>query len=91
MLLQSRASDLKTEVRALLLSHGVKNMRVVPVKRKYAFEDPAIPHGEQWVLKVSVTKEDLASERLARDERQLALPACQHEEQELDLGACERA
>ena len=24
----------------------------VPVKRSYAFEQPEIPHGEQWVLKV---------------------------------------
>jgi hypothetical protein len=27
-------------------------MRVVPVKRNYAFEEEGIPHGDQWVLKV---------------------------------------
>lgn len=51
-LLQGRATDLKAELRALFLKHGVKSMRVVPVKRNYAFEDAAVPHGEQWVLKV---------------------------------------
>jgi len=49
---QGRCADLKAELRALLLKHGVKSMRVVPVKRRYAFEDASIPHGEQWVLKV---------------------------------------
>ena len=49
---QGRASDLKAELRALLLRHGVRSMRVVPVKRNYAFEDPGVAHGEQWVLKV---------------------------------------
>lgn len=29
-------------------------MRVMPVKRNYAFEDSAIPSREQWVVKVSV-------------------------------------
>jgi DNA polymerase alpha subunit A len=51
-LLHGRCAALKAELRALLLSHGIKSMRVVPVKRSYAFEDPAIPHREQWVLKV---------------------------------------
>jgi hypothetical protein len=49
---QGRAADLKAELRALLLRQGVRSMRVVPVKRNYAFEDPAVPHGEQWVIKV---------------------------------------
>jgi hypothetical protein len=35
-----------------MLRHGVKAMRLVPVKRSYAFEDPAIPSREQWVIKV---------------------------------------
>jgi hypothetical protein len=35
-----------------MLRHGVKAMRLVPVKRNYAFEDPAIPSREQWVIKV---------------------------------------
>jgi hypothetical protein len=49
---QARAADLKAELRALLLRQGVRSMRVVPVKRNYAFEEEGIPHGEQWVLKV---------------------------------------
>lgn len=49
---QTRAADLKAELRSLLLRQGIKSMRVVPVKRNYAFEDPSVPHGEQWVLKV---------------------------------------
>jgi hypothetical protein len=35
-----------------MLKHGIKSMRLVPVKRNYAFEDPAIPTREQWVIKV---------------------------------------
>ncbi|KIY94207.1 DNA polymerase alpha subunit A, partial [Monoraphidium neglectum] len=50
--LHARAADLKAELRALLLRQGVRSMRVVPVRRNYAFEDPSVPHGEQWVLKV---------------------------------------
>lgn len=52
-LLHSRCTDLKAEIRAVMLKHGVKTMRLVPVKRSYAFEDPSIPAREQWVLKVS--------------------------------------
>jgi hypothetical protein len=29
-------------------------MRMLPVKRNYAFENPDVPHGEQYVLKVCV-------------------------------------
>eukprot|EP00883_Tetradesmus_obliquus_P007895 jgi/Sobl393_1/18556/SZX64231.1 len=50
--LHARCGELKAEIRALMLSHGVKAMRLMPVKRSYAFEDPAIPQREQWVLKV---------------------------------------
>ncbi len=49
---QERSTDLKAEVRALLLKHGVKHMRMVPKNRDYAFEHPDVPHGKQWVLKV---------------------------------------
>jgi hypothetical protein len=38
-----------------MLRHGVKAMRLVPVKRSYAFEDPAIPSREQWVIKVGAS------------------------------------
>jgi DNA polymerase alpha subunit A len=48
-----RCGELKAELRGLMLSHGIKTMRVVPVKRSYAFEDLAIPAREQWVIKVS--------------------------------------
>jgi hypothetical protein len=50
--LHARCGELKAEIRALMLSHGVKAMRLVPVKRSYAFEDPVIPSREQWVIKV---------------------------------------
>eukprot|EP00775_Hariotina_reticulata_P008338 gene8338-8523_t len=51
-LLHERCGELKAELRALMLSHGIRTMRVVPVKRSYAFEDPAIPARDQWVIKV---------------------------------------
>jgi hypothetical protein len=38
-------------VRELLLRSRVSRMAMVPVKRRYAFEDPAVPQGEQWLLK----------------------------------------
>lgn len=50
--LQGRCTDMKAEVRELLSSHKIKNMRMVPVKRNYAFEHPSVAHGEQWLLKV---------------------------------------
>ena len=49
---QGQAADLKAELRELLSSHGITSFVVKPVKRSYAFEDPNIPHGQQWVLKV---------------------------------------
>lgn len=51
-LLHARCTDLKSELRTLMLQHGIKSMRLVPVKRSYAFEDPNIPAREQWVIKV---------------------------------------
>ena len=36
----------------MLSGHGITSFVVKPVKRSYAFEDPNIPHGVQWVLKV---------------------------------------
>jgi hypothetical protein len=50
--LHGRCGELKAEIRALMLAHGIKAMRLMPVKRSYAFEDPAIPSREQWVIKV---------------------------------------
>ena len=35
-----------------MLRHQITNMRMVPLKRNYAFELPEIRHGEQWVMKV---------------------------------------
>ena len=43
---------LKAELRGLLTKHGVTKFSMVPVKRNYAFENPEVQHGEQWVLKV---------------------------------------
>jgi DNA polymerase alpha subunit A len=51
-LLHGRCTELKGELRALMLRHGIKSMRLVPVKRSYAFEDGAIPARSQWVIKV---------------------------------------
>jgi hypothetical protein len=51
-LLHARCTELKAELRALMLRHGIKSMRLVPVKRNYAFEDTSIPAREQWVIKV---------------------------------------
>lgn len=39
-------------MRELLAKHHVTQMTMKPVKREYAFEDPAVRHGKQWVLKV---------------------------------------
>ncbi|KAG2500449.1 hypothetical protein HYH03_002016 [Edaphochlamys debaryana] len=51
-LLQERCAPLKDELRSLLSKAGVSAMRMVPVRRSYAFEHKEVPHGEQWVLKV---------------------------------------
>lgn len=45
-------SAVKSEVRALLTGQGVTQMTMKPVMRQYAFENPAVCHGQQWVLKV---------------------------------------
>lgn len=39
-------------MRELLAKHHVTQMTMKPVKRQYAFENTAVPHGTQWVLKV---------------------------------------
>lgn len=49
---QGLAGGLKGEVRELLAAHGITSFVVKPVKRSYAFENKAIPHGQSWVLKV---------------------------------------
>lgn len=41
-------------MRETLLRQGVSSMRMLPVKRNYAFENPDVPHGEQYILKVGV-------------------------------------
>eukprot|EP00210_Caulerpa_lentillifera_P008148 g7782.t1 len=47
------ATPLKDEIYHLLRSRGVQGkITTKPVKRSYAFDDPRIPHGEQYVLKV---------------------------------------
>ena len=43
---------MKTEVKQLLLHHGISQFRIRPVRRDYAFEQAGVPHGQQWVLKI---------------------------------------
>ena len=50
--LQELAADVKTEVKQLLLHHGISQFRIRPVRRDYAFEQAEVPHGQQWVLKI---------------------------------------
>lgn len=50
--IQENSSELKQEVRQLLAAHGISQFTMKPVQRGYAFEDPAIPHGQHWMLKV---------------------------------------
>jgi hypothetical protein len=50
--LHGRARDLKAEVRERL-SHYTSEMSMKPVRRDYAFDDPRVPRGQQWVLKVT--------------------------------------
>jgi hypothetical protein len=45
-------AELKDEVRDLLSARGVSSMKLRPVRRNYAFENPDVAHGAQWVLKV---------------------------------------
>lgn len=45
---------MKAEVRELLARHHVTQMTMKPVKRQYAFENAAVTHGSQWVLKVGL-------------------------------------
>jgi hypothetical protein len=56
--MQEAFRDVKDEVRHELLKHDVTQMTMKPVKRQYAFENTAVPHGTHWVLKVgaSVTR-----------------------------------
>lgn len=51
--LQQAFSSVKAEMRELLAKHHVTQMTMKPVKRQYAFENPAVQHGQQWVLKAS--------------------------------------
>lgn len=58
--LHGMCSSLKAEVRDTLMRHNIHSMRMVPVKRKYAFENPLIPQGDQYVLKVRYPGKDPA-------------------------------
>ncbi|MEW5309278.1 MAG: hypothetical protein WDW38_001174 [Sanguina aurantia] len=49
---QGLCGELKQELRDVLLRHGIRNPTIKPVRRSYAFEQPGVPHGEQYVLKV---------------------------------------
>ena len=49
---QERCTEVKAELRELLTKHGVRNFRMVPVKRSYAFEQAGVPLGLQWCIKV---------------------------------------
>ena len=40
-------------MKAALAALGVDSLTIRPVRRSYAFERPGIPHGDQWVLKVT--------------------------------------
>eukprot|EP00892_Ulva_mutabilis_P006846 jgi/Ulvmu1/4533/UM002_0259.1 len=51
-MLHQRCTDLKQELREALSKHCTE-MTFKPVQRKYAFDDGRVPHGAQWVLKVS--------------------------------------
>ena len=46
------ARDLKLEIAALLNKNNIKKYDLKPVQRDYCFEDPSIPRGKQWVIKV---------------------------------------
>jgi len=50
--LQTRAKDVKDEVREILLARGIESFTMKPVKRSYCFERDDIPRGCQYVLKV---------------------------------------
>ena len=50
--LHAKCASLKSELRALLGKHGISNYTMSPVKRTYAFENPRIPRGEQYVVKI---------------------------------------
>ena len=52
--MQQAFSNIKAEVRELLAKHRITQMTMKPVKRQYAFENPAVAHGSQWVLKVCI-------------------------------------
>lgn len=51
--LQELTTELKMEVRAILQQHNVTQFKIRPVQRNYAFENPQVSHGLQWVLKVT--------------------------------------
>jgi DNA polymerase alpha subunit A len=50
--LQARAANVKLEIREMLLSRGIEQFTMKPVKRSYCFERDDIPRGVQYVIKV---------------------------------------
>lgn len=44
---------MKAETRAVLQHYGITQFKIRPVRRNYAFEQPGVRHGMQWVLKVT--------------------------------------
>ncbi|GAX83060.1 hypothetical protein CEUSTIGMA_g10486.t1 [Chlamydomonas eustigma] len=56
--LQERCKDVKAELRELLSRHGIKQHRMVPIKRNYAFEVDGVPHGLQYCIKVRYPASD---------------------------------
>ncbi|KFK28387.1 hypothetical protein AALP_AA8G508400 [Arabis alpina] len=56
--LHEMASELKNEISQQLLQLNVSNFSMAPVKRKYAFERPDVPAGEQYVMKINYPFKD---------------------------------
>ncbi|KAH7429421.1 hypothetical protein KP509_09G047200 [Ceratopteris richardii] len=51
--LQDMSKDLKAELSQKLMDMNVDKFRMAPVKRSYAFENPGVPVGENYFLKLS--------------------------------------
>ncbi|KAL8044514.1 hypothetical protein ABFX02_08G049900 [Erythranthe guttata] len=52
------ASELKTEMRKQLIDRNISSFSMALVKRNYAFERTDIPHGKNYVLKISYPFKD---------------------------------
>ena len=51
--MQELTTEVKAEMRAVLQHYGIKQFKIRPVRRNYAFEQPGVAHEMQWVLKVT--------------------------------------